>query len=514
MASDSAGPVPNQPGPAPHESRSELRRSPGARRAAGGSRRSTFRAWRRSRPFWGGLLLLLAGLEMLLIPLTGVLAKGQIKLVIYVGVGGIFGILIGALLIACGFAIWFNRAHKTFYSIAGVLLAILSFIGTNLGGFFIGMLLGIVGGALAFGWTPTEPEASDEILPLRPPRPEPPSEGVGLILGDSRADDESRADDDTLPGRYAVPADQSPEHDDEQQEQRRGEGAGGRGDEGAPTGPRHRSRGGSGGGRIIASMAVLALAAGTLITGGRASAAEVAPARSGTASNNCILFVICSPSSPSPSPSPSPTTSGGSGSGGSGGSGSGTSPISGLLPSGSASGGSTGSAGPAGSGNSKGTKNKKTANKNKKASATAGLVVSSSPTVLTADSATLDGLSYQGVVNMPVAGGGTVKMMKFTMSSQSLTTATQTSSNPGNTLTTKLSSATFSGSVVLYATKLSGKLLGVPITLSPGNVVSVLLQVLNSLTPLVPVTMTGVTADQPVVLANSATVNGLVVSAS
>ncbi len=147
-----------------------------------------WRAWRRSRPFWGGLLLLLAGLEMLLIPLTGVLARGQIKLVIYVGIGGIFGILIGALLIACGLALWFNHAHKTFYSIAGVLLAIISFIGTNLGGFFIGMLLGIVGGSLAFAWTPTDQAPADD---FRPRPPEPRSEGVGLVLGEQRADDDT-----------------------------------------------------------------------------------------------------------------------------------------------------------------------------------------------------------------------------------------------------------------------------------------------------------------------------------
>ena len=115
---------------------------------------SNFRTWRRSRPFWGGLLLLIGGLEMLLIPLTGVLARGQVKLVIYVGIGGVFGILIGALLIACGLALWFTPVHKTFYAIAGVLLSLLSFIGTNLGGFFLGMLLGLVGGSLAFAWSP------------------------------------------------------------------------------------------------------------------------------------------------------------------------------------------------------------------------------------------------------------------------------------------------------------------------------------------------------------------------
>ena len=57
------------------------------------------------------------------------------------------------------------------------------------------------------------------------------------------------------------------------------------------------------------------------------------------------------------------------------------------------------------------------------------------------------------------------------------------------------SSLHFSGGVVLYATELSGSLLGIPITLTPGNAVTVLLKLLNSLTPLVPVTMTNVTTD-------------------
>ena len=42
------------------------------------TRRERFRAWRRTRPFTGGLLLLLAGLELLLIPLGGDLGHGAI----------------------------------------------------------------------------------------------------------------------------------------------------------------------------------------------------------------------------------------------------------------------------------------------------------------------------------------------------------------------------------------------------------------------------------------------------
>ena len=121
-----------------------------------------WQAWRRSRPFWGGLLMVLSGLELFALPLSGVLVHGAIKLVIYIGIGGVFGVLIGVLLIVAGLATWFNAMHKTFYGIAGIVLGIGSFPASNLGGMFIGMLLAIIGGAIAFAWTPVEPALAPE----------------------------------------------------------------------------------------------------------------------------------------------------------------------------------------------------------------------------------------------------------------------------------------------------------------------------------------------------------------
>jgi uncharacterized protein DUF6114 len=118
------------------------------------TRRAHWQAWRRSRPFWGGLLLILAGLELVLLPLSGVLVHGGLKLVIYIGIGGVFGVLIGALLIAAGTALLVNPEHRAFYGIAGIILGIASFPASNLGGFFLGMLLAIVGGALGYAWVP------------------------------------------------------------------------------------------------------------------------------------------------------------------------------------------------------------------------------------------------------------------------------------------------------------------------------------------------------------------------
>src|SRR6185312_12823170 len=116
------------------------------------SKRARCRAWRRSRPFWGGLLLIVAGVELVLLPLSGVLVHGGLKLVIYIGIGGVFGVLIGALLIAAGTALLVNPVHRSFYGIAGIILGI---------AFFLGMLLAIVGGALGYAWAPVAADGPD-----------------------------------------------------------------------------------------------------------------------------------------------------------------------------------------------------------------------------------------------------------------------------------------------------------------------------------------------------------------
>jgi hypothetical protein len=138
-----------------------------------GTRWAGWRAWRRSRPFWGGLLLVLSGLELLAIPLSGILIHGAIKLVIYIGIGGVFGVLIGILLIVAGVVLWINPGHRVFYGIAGIALGIVSFPASNLGGFFLGMLLAIIGGSIGFAWTPAEappvPVSSDDTAALDEP---------------------------------------------------------------------------------------------------------------------------------------------------------------------------------------------------------------------------------------------------------------------------------------------------------------------------------------------------------
>jgi Family of unknown function (DUF6114) len=378
--------------------------------AAVGSRRAAFRRWRRTRPFWGGFLLLLAGIELLLIPLSGILIHGAVKLVVYIGIGGVFGVLLGVLLIACGLLLWLNPPHRTFYAIAGVLLAVLSFIASNFGGFFIGMLLGIIGGSMGFAWTPFADQPTRR--PLDPPR--------------------------------------------------------------------H-------GGQVMAAAVLPLLLAGSTLTGQNAAHDATSAPQQG-----CILGILCFPS-PTPSPSPTPAATQAAAAGGGTGATPGSLPSPGSTPQPGTSAGST-------SGGQ---------SKSKTAAGPPGVEASTATSVIVAGSATLDGMSYQGTAQVPTASG-TLTMMKFTMSSLTLAGGvTATVTQNGQTTVTTNSSLDFNGGVVLYATKLSGSLLGVPITLTPGNVVTVLLKLLNSLTPLVPVTMTNVTTDDFLVASDSLQANDL-----
>ena len=112
--------------------------------------RAAFRGWRARRPFWGGLLLALAGGEILLTE------KASLKVVMHIGMQGVAGYLLPTLMALLGLLILFNPTQRLFYSITGVLLSLGSWVTSNLGGFFIGLLLGVTGSCLAFGWLPDQ----------------------------------------------------------------------------------------------------------------------------------------------------------------------------------------------------------------------------------------------------------------------------------------------------------------------------------------------------------------------
>ncbi|MER5936237.1 DUF6114 domain-containing protein [Streptomyces sp. NPDC001928] len=112
--------------------------------------RSAFRRWRADRPFWGGLLLALGGAWILLT------MKASLKVILHVGMQGLAGYLLPALMVLLGLLTLFNPAQRLFYSITGILVTLGTWLTSNLGGFFVGLLLGAVGSCLAFGWLPDQ----------------------------------------------------------------------------------------------------------------------------------------------------------------------------------------------------------------------------------------------------------------------------------------------------------------------------------------------------------------------
>ncbi|HMH93529.1 MAG TPA: DUF6114 domain-containing protein [Streptosporangiaceae bacterium] len=344
--------------------------------------------WRRSRPFWGGVFLIAAGAELLLIPLP----EHSLGLIMHVGTGGVLGILIGALLIACAFLLWFQPQHRVFYSIVAVLLAIAALVASNLGGFIVGTILGVLGGSLGFAWSPADEDEPD--------------------------------------------------------------------DEDA----RHRPAGHAGGSfyramPLLPMMLVLAgPAGGPAVHGADRLTASQGPAGIIPLPLPSIPPILPSlgPPGPSPSASGSPSPSPGAS----------TSPG--------------------------------TAQKNPQARA-AGLVTAAEPATITADSATLTGLHFDGVATVQTASGPE-RVLKFTMSGLSLKNGDLTVNQDGRAMAVQAASFTFSGHVTLLTTKFSGSLLGVPLSFSPKLPPPAVLNVM---------TFTNVTSDQPFTSADSFQVGGL-----
>ena len=129
---------------------------------------SAWRRWRKTRPFWGGLLVTLSGAEILLA------VKAPLPVVLHVGMQGLVGYLVPIVLLLCGILLLTNPAQRLFYSTVAAVLALASWATSNLGGFFFGLLLGLIGSAAAFAWTPEKKKKEKKPAPRHDAAPQEP----------------------------------------------------------------------------------------------------------------------------------------------------------------------------------------------------------------------------------------------------------------------------------------------------------------------------------------------------
>ncbi|MGK4583037.1 DUF6114 domain-containing protein [Kitasatospora sp. HPMI-4] len=175
-----------------------------------GRLRLRFRAWRRTRPFWGGLLAVIAGLPIVYFPYAD-LQLGQLT-VTMATTAGAGSLLIGLLMMTLGVTAWFQPLVRIFCGVAVTILSLVSIPVSNLGGFGLGLILGLFAGGLLCSWAPLKPSAVqvDEAVPSTsaeysaepgqtvsiPAQAEPPAESVPAesVPAESASAEQSAAD--------------------------------------------------------------------------------------------------------------------------------------------------------------------------------------------------------------------------------------------------------------------------------------------------------------------------------
>ncbi|MFJ8014203.1 DUF6114 domain-containing protein [Streptomyces sp. NPDC096339] len=136
-------------------------------------------AWTGRRPFWAGLFTLVSGFPIAYFPYAD-LRLGNITLAMAT-TGGAGALIIGVLLITLGLALWFQQAIRVFAGVASILLALVSIPVSNLGGFGLGFIPAMIGGALALSWAPGQP-ADEE------PADQLPAAGIDMAKAEQVAD--------------------------------------------------------------------------------------------------------------------------------------------------------------------------------------------------------------------------------------------------------------------------------------------------------------------------------------
>ena len=115
---------------------------------------ATFKRWRRGRPFWAGVWTIAGGAIVAYVPATG------FRLLFIGGSLLWLGILVGVVIAVFGVFFWVQPHERRLLGVLTILLGFASFVTSDFGGFFVGMLLTLLGGSLALAWAPVSDSTS------------------------------------------------------------------------------------------------------------------------------------------------------------------------------------------------------------------------------------------------------------------------------------------------------------------------------------------------------------------
>lgn len=116
-----------------------------------GSARRWWRAWRRTRPFWGGLWTIVAGAEIIR------MMSFSLGIALTGGWSYSAGYVMGGGLILFGLVAWFAPFYKGLAGITAFLVALGAFLTANLGGYLLGSVLAVIGSSMIWSWGPKKP---------------------------------------------------------------------------------------------------------------------------------------------------------------------------------------------------------------------------------------------------------------------------------------------------------------------------------------------------------------------
>lgn len=118
-------------------------------------RRRRFAAWRSDRPFLPGLLVIISGV-VIMIPAYLTFKVADI-LVMISTVSGVSTLVIGTILVLLGVTAWMRPAVHLHLGVLAIIFAVIALPTSNIGGFVVGTLFGVIGGGLLLAWEDAEP---------------------------------------------------------------------------------------------------------------------------------------------------------------------------------------------------------------------------------------------------------------------------------------------------------------------------------------------------------------------